>query len=511
MKIQDINLKISFSNDVNTTYKIIQFEEELEIIEYQIDMIRNNEVEGLLPLDGRYKDNDLYLYYDITSKQTIADLIKRVELGKKETLDIIEQLIRVILQSENYLLDSSCFLIDDSNIYINPQNMKIHLTYLPVKIQQNINEAVKAYLIQFVVYNGKFKKHETDTIISQILSALKDDQFNLKGFVEKIQKMRLQNQSVSEEEKRTTSKEVRRERPKSLEFMINSNNIGLENSIEQHVQNNELLEVKANKQVDETTYTTKKRFKKSALLLAGISQLVILIIVVLFANKVLEAAGKESSSYAGLGIFILAIEGLIFRKIFNIDNMEEVQVINKKTKNNRTNYNEKTIQKEAEVGQENVMMNKRTINNIEQQQSRKQKIYKEPSSVYIAEETSFLSNSEEVNIHYSDETVLLSSTIVNPYLSRICGSGIERIDLTNSNFVIGRQNGVVNYSVEEQSIGRMHAEFIKKESQYFIKDLNTRNGTFLNEERLIGEQLMLLNSGDKIKLANIEFVFNLDQ
>ncbi len=46
-------------------------------------MIQNNQVEGLLKVDGRFINNDLHLYYDVTSKQTFADYMNRIELGKK--------------------------------------------------------------------------------------------------------------------------------------------------------------------------------------------------------------------------------------------------------------------------------------------------------------------------------------------------------------------------------------------------------------------------------------------
>ncbi len=166
-----------------------------------------------------------------------------------------------------------------------------------------------------------------------------------------------------------------------------------------------------------------------------------------------------------------------------------------------------TIQQKTS-DQQQIFMNKKVIQN----QSSQPQIQNAPvvQGLEMSNETTLL-NIQPAPIGNSDETVLLSATTIKPYLTRLSSNGLERIDLVKDQFVIGRQQGIVDYAVQESAIGRMHAEFSHENGTYYVKDLNSRNGTFLNEQRLIGEQRQLINTGDIIKMANIDFTFNIDQ
>lgn len=52
-------------------------------------------------------------------------------------------------------------------------------------------------------------------------------------------------------------------------------------------------------------------------------------------------------------------------------------------------------------------------------------------------------------------------------------------------------------------VSRKHAEIMLKEGRCFIRDLNSSNGTWLNEARLVPEQLYALNNGDQVRLGQL--------
>jgi len=527
VKIQDIALNVSYSNEVNTTYKVIELGQDHELIDYQVDMIHNNQVEGLLKVDGRYVNNHLHLYYDVTSKQSLSDYMKRIEWGKNETIDFVENMMQIILRAESYLLDSSSFIIDPSSMYINTKSNDMSLIYLPIKIEQDINQSVKRFLIQWIVYDAVFKKDETETLVTQILNTIKSPHFTIRMMYEELGKIRInQNpQSIPEPELQPVIevKEPEPEKPSSLENMIKST----PQPIMQQSFNQPKVVATNKKKKQEVTYKTKKKFKKSVLLGFVISQLCIGILFFLFGGKLLEIAGEETTTYAGIALFVVAIEGLIFKRVFSIESMEEVKIVNKMPKQKKlekqgrqkkeiNQKKEQVVQTVAKfkatiqqkTSEQHVFMNKKVIQN----QSSQPQIQNTPAAqrVEVSNETTLLTI-QPASISNSDETVLLSATTIKPYLTRLSSNGLERIELIKDQFVIGRQHGIVDYAVQESAIGRMHAEFSHENGTYYVKDLNSRNGTFLNEQRLIGEQRQLINTGDIIKMANIDFTFNIDQ
>jgi len=69
--------------------------------------------------------------------------------------------------------------------------------------------------------------------------------------------------------------------------------------------------------------------------------------------------------------------------------------------------------------------------------------------------------------------------------------------------LVGRSIGS-DVFLNDKSISRRHAQVVKNSDGFIIKDLDSRNGTFVNGKR-IEEQL--IRDGDEVSLGNLSFVF----
>ena len=63
--------------------------------------------------------------------------------------------------------------------------------------------------------------------------------------------------------------------------------------------------------------------------------------------------------------------------------------------------------------------------------------------------------------------------------------------------------------VDEPVVSRKHAEILRTDEGYFLHDLKSTNGTFVNSDRMDSEAQQLLRDGDEIRLGKgeISFVF----
>ena len=68
---------------------------------------------------------------------------------------------------------------------------------------------------------------------------------------------------------------------------------------------------------------------------------------------------------------------------------------------------------------------------------------------------------------------------------------------------LGRDAGC-DFQVPDQGVSRRHAEVYRIGEMYFVRDLGSRNGTYVNEERINEE---MLRNGDRIRLGGTVLVF----
>ena len=76
-------------------------------------------------------------------------------------------------------------------------------------------------------------------------------------------------------------------------------------------------------------------------------------------------------------------------------------------------------------------------------------------------------------------------------------------EITEKQLTVGRDEGE-SIQVYDQGVSRRHAEIFRVGEMYFIRDLGSRNGTFVNEEKVDRE---LLRVNDRIRIGNTEMVF----
>ncbi len=65
-----------------------------------------------------------------------------------------------------------------------------------------------------------------------------------------------------------------------------------------------------------------------------------------------------------------------------------------------------------------------------------------------------------------------------------------------------------HFVIQDPLISRNHAEIILKDNNYFLVDLNSTGGTFLNNKKITESKLF---SGDNILLANVPVLFVIDK
>lgn len=130
-----------------------------------------------------------------------------------------------------------------------------------------------------------------------------------------------------------------------------------------------------------------------------------------------------------------------------------------------------------------------------------------PQGIEVEQRTEAALQQESHIEEIEDATQLLQKPIV-PVL-RIQGNGpAEPVAIDKPEFVIGRNADATDYTIENNTnVGRTHAKIVNPEGVYYLVDLESKNGTFINDVQIESGVPTAINFGDVIKLANQEFIF----
>ena len=80
--------------------------------------------------------------------------------------------------------------------------------------------------------------------------------------------------------------------------------------------------------------------------------------------------------------------------------------------------------------------------------------------------------------------------------------------ITKHQIVIGRDSGTADLVVNDPLVSRRHARVSWMATEYVIEDLNSTNGTILNDELLIKPHR--LKSGDRIGIGQSILLFQVE-
>lgn len=109
---------------------------------------------------------------------------------------------------------------------------------------------------------------------------------------------------------------------------------------------------------------------------------------------------------------------------------------------------------------------------------------------------------------FSSETELWEGDAEDgAYLEYYVNGVMSRVKLNRPSTLIGRLSSQVDFAVSNPKVGKIHAEFLNQGGAIYVKDLNSKNGTYINRsgQRINSNIPYPLKDNDRISLADSEF------
>ncbi len=219
-------MKTYIKENLKRTYLVLVGEEKEEE-DYQILMLKENEIPGILKTDIRYVDNQSYYYYDISGKVSLKMVYEKDQLSYTEMKNIVWGLLATIQNLKKYMLDENRILLDPELIFTDKE--KYFFCYYPPCEQEAKEEFHK--LTEFFVKEVNYDDEEGVRFAYMFHKSTMEENYSIeeimKTFPEEEEKPPLEEtldvtfvecQDVEEESEEQEKREMRDfwEKPRNL-------------------------------------------------------------------------------------------------------------------------------------------------------------------------------------------------------------------------------------------------------------------------------------------------------
>lgn len=213
-------MKTYYKNDLKQAYLILEGNKG-EKDDYQVVMLRENEIPGILKTEVRYVDNQSHYYYDISGKTSFKTLYEKVQLSCDDMKRLVSDLLQAIRNLQKYMLDGNCILLEPEYIFCDRESF--FFCYYPFSGQEAKEEFHK--LTEFFVREVNYKDEEGVHFAYTLHKSTMEENYSIEQIMKRLEPKveedsqvmdyieRMENQVIEEnliEEKNNMWEPVRR-------------------------------------------------------------------------------------------------------------------------------------------------------------------------------------------------------------------------------------------------------------------------------------------------------------
>lgn len=567
----EICVRYERNNGVN--YAVIDTKEEWKCEDdYEVKMLMLNTPEYFLHITMNYIDEKNSIYYDISSKQQLSKLFEYGKVTMEDVKSLFDNISRMVRVVDEYMLNLDRVILNPQDIYVSLSDKKYSFMYSPVAGEKDFYDKMrslfeyilerfdhsvkKSSLVKFYeIYQRILVRDYTPDKLMEFFDdenegihiineedltdgradnaygednaygrdrAYGEDNANGKNndYVEDINYAGNNNYAKDKTYIRNNNRVKGKAYTKDNDSIIDkiydrNDNYNNNNNFEGTVIKDVMPEIINTDKPD-------KRSKKTTFIIKAVATVLVLnaIVSMFFKSYAVIKIGTTASIICiivGLAIFYITDKAAkVIGELINEDKVTEDELIPYRLHN----YGNKTENGIAEDKASEAQVNTGLDNEYG-----KQKDNNEYDNMVMAK---VIDEEEEQPAQYGN-TMLLSDYLnmlkdnkltlkitdtdseIPLYVKKADGyeAVTEKLEPDNYPCTIGSLEESSDIYIASPIISKMHACIIKDEDKFYIEDMNSTNGTFINGERIAMHNKMCLSDGDALRIASYKFVVKL--
>lgn len=480
-----------YKRDVSHNYLILREEEKVNTASYQVRMLTGNVIPSILKCRLQGLDGNLLFYYDITSRQSLASFYEQRKFHRKDLHMLFGGFIRVMEEMAEFLMNTDQLLLCPEYIFLDIEKREVKFCCLPDyhhPIQEQFRELTE-YLLPRL-------DHEDPQAVSMgygVYRKAMETGFQLEHIKEAI----YQNREVTGKNDNKDSAQKQGQKPPENN-LDGADNFG--EKIQEKVDVSHLLETDVENKTSKRKKDKKKEesdFQKSsnewtgALLCVFTAAVLIILLILRYLGYL---PGIPAEAIFGGAIILLALAAFL-----------SWTAEKKKQKKQMSAEWRKKVKRELDDTYESSSEKRRKERNSEdlyEADSVQEKMPEWGDGKYkMPEQTGETEN-------YGETVVLSAGQTEGPasLVSREPGE-LATIYLDRDLMVIGKMENAADAVISLPTVSRIHAKIRKVDEEYYLSDLNSRNGTSVNGRLLKTGEEYQLQDEDQVEFAQARYIF----
>ena len=480
-----------YKRDVSHNYLILREEEKVNTASYQVRMLTGNVIPSILKCRLQGLDGNLLFYYDITSRQSLASFYEQRKFHRKDLHMLFGGFIRVMEEMAEFLMNTDQLLLCPEYIFLDIEKREVKFCCLPDyhhPIQEQFRELTE-YLLPRL-------DHEDPQAVSMgygVYRKAMETGFQLEHIKEAI----YQNREVTGKNDNKDSAQKQGQKPPENN-LDGADNFG--EKIQEKADVSHLLETDVENKTSKRKKDKKKEESDSqkssnewtgALLCVFTAAVLIILLILRYLGYL---PGIPAEAIFGGAIILLALAAFL-----------SWTAEKKKQKKQMSAEWRKKVKRELDDTYESSSEKRRKERNPEdlyEADSVQEKMPEWGDGKYkMPEQTGETEN-------YGETVVLSAGQTEGPasLVSREPGE-LATIYLDRDLMVIGKMENAADAVISLPTVSRIHAKIRKADDEYYLSDLNSRNGTSVNGRLLKTGEEYQLQDEDQVEFAQARYIF----
>lgn len=468
-------MQVEYKRDLNHNYLIVQGDSAIDTTSYQVRMVLAGQMPMLLPCRIQALDGRALLYYEITSRQSLASYYENKKLDEGDLRAIFQGFMEIVQHLRAFLLEPDQLLLSPEYIFLDVSSGQLFFCCLPGYSMEIIRQFCS--LVEYLLPKINHQDCAAVALGYGVYRCAIREGFQMEDLKKEL--FHIQEQ------------EAKSMREQEVDPGIQQN-VGITKTDTVREEDERIAE----SQEFQKLFSIKKqeKGKSSRWQIGGMGIFLAIISILIYMRWKGELLWLTLPVLLG-GILVISGGGILLWKIIG----------KKSSKGNQKAAQEPASEQEVKMDNVDVGL-KKELSKAEEGGVESEEWLWDPemnakSSVDV----------EELKAEESgrDQTVVLC-TRKEPQVSALVSKApgqLPTIVLDKDLVIVGKLEIAVDTVIPIPTVSRIHAKIKRQEEEFYLTDLNSKNGTFVNGRLLAGEESLQLKEEDQISFADAEYIF----